>query len=436
MLANLAIILPALAAACRPISLQSSVLAQYSNISPDGLDWIIQGRALAFGFSGDWPVLRNPGYVLVSAGDALAGGNGLVFAAGAVCGLLMQWLGIQGSLAMLHVAPFPRFALLASYFLGPLHFIDLYILADTLAVGFLLLSLYLGSRGLAQSDFRWVSAGLLTSVVGATFQLYAATGLVCITLAAGALWITRVIERRLALRTLVFSAGLTVLFALAKSLWEGTIPHASVPQQLDLIDLSLSMTGFYVNVWVLYFLPLVCLLLLGRVAGPPTFPMTPHNHAGRVLVAVFIPALVALVVLAFFYQWPESRFAYSYAGILTVVLGLLVFSRPTPASSDGGLTVESRVARLLLGLSILVLLLLTPTNPWQPRIDGLQAGAIWLTHGRTAPPSYRWYEDAREALCQGDKVPSQAEVEQILLENLQGDPYRTKVGRFGLLNCL
>jgi hypothetical protein len=421
----------------RSVSLTTSLLGTSSTISPDGFDWIIQGRALAAGFDGDLPVLRNPGFVVVSAADALAGGKGLVLATCTSLALVGQWVAFTGALRIAHVAPLPRFALVLFYFLSFIHFVDLYVLPDSIAVALLMMSLYCGLRGLTERRLKWIVTGVLLGAGGATFQLYAAAGIVGILLALLLARHRDLVSTRFVATiigaTVAFSAG----FAAVKFVWERAIPHASVPRQLDLIEASLVMVPFYLNLWFITFLPLIALALIGRLRprkSPDSWRLATNT---TMLFAAYAPTAVLLVGLALLYQWPESRFSYSYIGIVTVILGTALFGPDDPVSGRDQLpSVEAAKSRLLVGLTLAVALILTPANAWQPRLEQLRVGAPWFAHGFHSPAPYAWYEAARAELCKSQTRPSPSDIDAVLSDLRLTDDYGRMIARFGLANCL
>ena len=74
--------------------ISDSILRNWSRISPDGFDWIVEGR-LILNTEVVFPILRNPGFVGVSYLDGVTGGNGVVFWLVNFLGLFLQYLAIK-----------------------------------------------------------------------------------------------------------------------------------------------------------------------------------------------------------------------------------------------------------------------------------------------------------------------------------------------------
>jgi hypothetical protein len=54
------------------------ILASYSAIMVDGFEFIITGRAFAMVILENYPILRNPPYVLLAALDSVLGKSGFI----------------------------------------------------------------------------------------------------------------------------------------------------------------------------------------------------------------------------------------------------------------------------------------------------------------------------------------------------------------------
>jgi len=362
---NLAIIVIFFAVS-RIINVNGDILESYKYISPDGLDWIIQGRLI--GVDGVViPVLRNSGYVFVSKIDWLLGAHGFSFAITAFLGLYLQAHVLIELMKQYEIRRKIQYLGIVIYFLIFIHFISLYILPDGIAVGIMCIALHLSLKGLKTNLHMMWTFGLIMGVVATTFQIYAFSIFLCLALGV---FVSKITKQAKVKR---FSeiAFVTLISLLIIGAWREWNAHLTVPSQINLLKLSFDMFPFYGHTLTLLFLPLfmvsIIAICLPRVrVGISSFEKL-----------IFLMGF-ALLVSSMFYQWPESRFTYS--GVALVYLAGLPLALKTIDSyliSLKGLSKVARAVPLTLSLSLLSLLLFGPANPWQPRLEQVQIGHTW-----------------------------------------------------------
>lgn len=339
------------------ISPRGDVLESHGFISPDGLDWIAEGRIL--GSNGlVLPVLRNIGYVLSSRFDWILGGHGFVFASINILGLLFQGISLILLLKYLDVKPQLQTLGLLIYFGSWIHFSSLYILPDSFAVGCLVLGITLFAVN-ESNDIKYIFIALLTLFIGSLFQFYVLAGFM--------FSIVFIITQKNSVLGRI-AKTLTILFLMTTSigigvLWRNQIPHSSVPNHFDLLAINLNMLPFYIEIWASAFL-LLFFLTIGNTKKKSII-LSLRNWTIR----YFVLFGLALLTLALFYQWPDSRIAYSGISLLLIsfiAIFLTAFATAINLSKSKnlGASVNTKgIAIFVIALS----LFMAPKDYWAPK---------------------------------------------------------------------
>jgi hypothetical protein len=418
-----------------PVLPIGDVLASSLKISPDGFDWIMEGRALLTGVSDTWPVLRNTNFVLLSALDSVLGQTGIVFAAANSLGLFLQGLAIFFTLGVARHGHKVSFFVILGYYLMPLHFLSLYVLAETIAVGTLMLSAAFFVKYFESSRLHFAFAGAALSLVSGLFQTY---GLATI-LVFAAVHTLRAIRVPQSPRVNVYVASLVIgclsVFFIARSAWLTLIPHDSVPSQAELLKLSLDMVVFYSNLWPFLLTPLLLTVFVTLSRPRYRRSIMARKPLSRPSIQFALALGMGLLFLTFLYQWQESRFSYTYVGALTMLV-VLLFAVEAEAIPREKNEKSALPIRLFAASSIVVFSLYAPTDAWKPKIGEFSTFGIWplsLAHS----PQYVWYLELREGSCAaGAALKSRDEISTLFDEKGIEDPYTRIIGIFALSNCL
>jgi hypothetical protein len=413
------------------------VFSSSLRISPDGFDWIIEGRALLSGVSDPWPVLRNTNLVLLSALDSLIGQTGVIFAAVNSVGLLMQGVALLMVLRVSKQTNKVSFFVVLGYYLLPLHFLSLYVLADTIAVGTLMLSAAFFIKYWQIPKLGVLVAGFFVSITSGLFQTYGLAPL----LVFSSLYLLRALgspaPRRNHLEVSILVFGSLAIFGMVRNIWTNLIPHQMVPTQAELIKFSFDMAGFYFNLWPFLLSPVLIAVLSALSSKANRNARMERRLLSEATVQYSFALGFGLMIIVFFYQWPESRFSYTYVGviIMLVIVGLSTKLDTMPTRVGGGL----RSPIMVLSASmILIFSLYAPANPWQPKLGEFSVFGIW-TNGifQEFQPHYLWYAELRGELCAGELPRNSNDLTAAILDRAAiVDPYTRAIGSFGLSNCL
>jgi hypothetical protein len=129
------------------------------------------------------------------------------------------------------------------------------------------------------------------------------------------------------------------------------MPHLITPDNFNLLKFNFGMLNFYGNVWAIFFSPFILFLIIFW----RRYLIASLQNKFVICITVI---LLAMSMLCFFYQWPESRFTfYLWPWFL-----LLFFS-----------TVKVKNSKVALFLSLLLIVncIYAPSNYWQPQITSL-----------------------------------------------------------------
>ncbi|MGE0409468.1 MAG: hypothetical protein AB7P23_09440, partial [Amphiplicatus sp.] len=328
----------------------------FAYISDDGFDWITQGVAFNQLVSGEdatpWPVLRLPGFVMVSALDDAFGALGLVFflAQGLAVGLTAWMIGRYGRAK--GFGAWPIAAVLAAWYFSIFGFWRLWVLSDTLASALMTASVVLLLAGLEKearatpaAEARRLAPAAAVAVLAGLTQTYGIIPflVICTLYAAGRLVARRDIRAATAPAAAMIAVA-AATFGLQK-LWAAFIPHASQPSQFGLLKLTLDMAPFYANVWTLAFAALAPAVLVAAVA----------KWRARALPTIEEIALIASVgafaVMTLLYQWTESRF--TFLSLPLAWLAIIAWCAPGERRGEPAARVGRAPARALLACAVL-----------------------------------------------------------------------------------
>jgi len=284
----------------------------YPFISDDGYDWIYEGIALSDllqkGKLEPWPILRSPGFVLISTIDAWFRANGGVILGAQVIGTFLALAALVWLAGIFRVSALPTLCGLVALYLSPLGQMRLYVLSDALASGLLALSVA------AYCHYRYLRGGNVALVVVCLFSLGAALvqtyGLIpLLVLSAFDLVRDWLRAKPLDLRLVIGVFLTTFMFVSMLWLWTSLIPHLDRPNQFSLLKLSTAMSPFYLRTWVFafgLFIPLLLISMLQRMSHKLSAVI--KGGAAQSLGML----ILAFMTITFFYQWEESRFTFIY----------------------------------------------------------------------------------------------------------------------------
>ncbi len=337
---------------------RGDVLESHKFISPDGLDWIVEGRIL--GSDGlVLPVLRNIGYVLSSRLDWYLGGHGFVFALINVLGLFLQGISLVLILEFLKIRPNLQTVGLVIYFGSWIHFSSLYILPDSFAVGCLVFGTTFFAVN-AGKNLKRLTISLTILFVGSLFQFYAFAGFVFL-IVLMMIWpdspIARAKRAMFILIVMTSCIGVTIL-------WRNSIPHSSVPSQFDLLAVNLKMLPFYIEIWVLAFLvPIILIIGFSNQKSLRLVLLVQQIRCYIFFSTIFI-------ALALFYQWEDARIAYSGISfsLITLISILLVSIEGRANGSKPRKAIDLDSFRPILVLTFALSLFMAPKDYWSPKL--------------------------------------------------------------------
>lgn len=392
----------------------------YHYISDDGFDWITQGVAfnqLITGQDGaSWPVLRQPVFVMVASLDNALGGYGFAF-------LLVQAAAVGftayliGSFArQQNLATWSAVTVMLAWYFFIFGFYRLWVLSDTLAAALMTASVVMVIKKLDELPGessptavlqRYAPAVLVTALAGLT-QTY---GLIPFLVICGLYTLGALLGRKgltaLAAPVALSLAASACVFG-GQALWVAVIPHDSVPTQFGLLQLSGAMAGFYLNVWLLVYAPLLPVVVF---AGYRKFQTRTWPSLRELAL---ISAVAAFAGLSFIYQWPESRLTFMYFPV--VCLAIIAWcARPGAIGQrrESWPLVASAVATVVIGLVVV------PGDFWRPNISQARVDprGSWIANALRDEPQDRYF---LQTMCSGmDDVCSNAVFEA------QSSPYRT-----------
>ena len=349
------------------ISPRGDVLESHRYISSDGLDWIVEGRII--GTQGlVLPVLRNVGFVLSSRLDWILGGHGVVFALVNILGLILQGFSLVLFLDHFKVHLKLQTIGILLYFGSWIHFSSMYILPDTFAVGCLLF----GTTLLLTNSSTSLKRTLISSAVffiGSIFQFYAFAGFIFSIILAKS-WPKGLSARVFRSIVIVLAATVSICTTI---IWRQSIPHLSVPSQFDLLKVNLNMAPFYIEVWASAFVvPLLALIGFAKLQDIRIAIKSPH-------IRYFLFFGLSFLTMAFFYQWPDARIAYSGVSFLLITLITLLLVSISPSTGKTS-SKGPRVSESIWGVTVFIIALtvfLAPKDYWSPKLIDTRPLNTW-----------------------------------------------------------
>jgi hypothetical protein len=370
--------------------ISDSILRNWSRISSDGFDWIVQGR-LILDSEVVFPILRNPGFVGVSYLDGLTGGNGVVFWLVNFLGLFLQYLAIKAFARKYRVNNLILILISLTYFSCFIHFYSFYVLADTFAVGLVAFSIAViqTNRDLNRAQTQGL---VLLLLVASLSQIYSLIGL--FVLIAG-----YVRDKKYFFGLMLFSEFITI-FLTIELLYYKFITHLSVPKQVSLLQISLDMKDFYLNLLFLtIMLPVILAMLIVFVFNNKVDTYRNLYKSWDVL-----PGLL-MSIAPLFYQWEESRFIYlGYALLVPVLLLRSVHLISRESFFEG----RRQLSSLILIVGIAGTVIISPTDFWKPTLKNVGFENFWVikmkqsTNSSSGP--YEGLMEKVEDYCTDNKV--------------------------------
>lgn len=413
---------------------ESTILESYNLISPDGFDWILEGRALSKGIFVGWPELRNLGFVIVSSLDATSGGHGLAFGLASALGVMLQLIAIVILMRTFNVRWPIVFASSLVFALGPMHFISVYILSDSIATGLLAISTALLTIGIVRKSLLISMTGLTLSFAGSLMQMYGLAAIPGFVIALYVYYQTKQIRLSRFLILLAASILTIGLFWAANTAWNLSITHQTRPLQLELLKFSTNMLPFYSNVWATMYLPWLVLFAFALFRHGISFvARTTRAISTNPSILILVSTAVLLIAAAFFYQWPESRFSYSYFWSLAALISILAFGTVGKELNKYGV---AGVAFVWLLFSCIWSLLCAPTNYWAPVVGSYQNTSYWWNMGKNSGSPYSWFEQKTAETCKGSAGIDPNQIGEWLAQRPDpSDAYGASIATFGWTFC-
>jgi hypothetical protein len=353
------------------------VVNNYPYISPDGFDWYTQGLYITKLLNGavlpELPVLRPPVFVLVTAADNIAGGHGFVLAMVLGIAILSSYYFTLKIIDTANSGQYRNSWYLVPLAIGttiyPMNFFKPYLLSDGLAVAISLASVHLLVRYDAEHSTRILVISVSVAVLAGLTQTYALIPFATACLAGALIYYQSNRGKSYSLMWALFATA--AIFALLTFLWRWVIPHASTPQNFELLKLNTNMFGFYFQTWGYYFLPFILFFLIYR-----RFKFV-WSATNLVMIVVTV-VLLLMASLCLIYQWPEARFTY----YLWPWLMILIFTATR---------LETIRGVYLVSTLLFLLVLVVPANYWVPSWPSMRVSIShnWVGEYFMAKPTDR-----------------------------------------------
>ncbi len=399
----------------------------YPYISADGFDWITEGVALRQLLAGvdasQWPILRQPVFVILASIDDLMGAGGIVlvvaqtaatFGTALMLGNYAREQGLRSPIALLVVA---------AWFFSVLGFFRLWVLSDTIASFLMtasstsLLRVVSLPRDIPfQKRLKSVLPAAALALGAGLTQTYGLIAFFVIMFVYTLLEIFGEWRRPVIMFNILVTIAVALIWLLLKTSWASMISHGMEPSQFDLLKLNFDMADFYLSVWPLAFGPLAISLLFIAFARMRTGPLaTAETLALGAVVLCF-------AVLTFIYQWEDARFTFVYLPIVWL-LGISWASSGCAAEGDTPSRSQGLHAALGAGAAVTVMvgLLIAPQNYWQPNLAHTHFAprSTWVAAAIQASPVDRMSLQARctgmHDVCDKARIPpSMGSYEQMM----------------------
>ena len=341
----------------------------YPFISPDGFDWILQGQWLVSTLEGyhldQLKILRDPIFVLVTALDAIDGGEGRVVLTVNALAFFITLMYVYKCMDLFGINTHDKFMFLMICVVSPLNYFRLSILADALTIALMQMSVYyllLWDKNQVIRNNLLISA--FWGLVAALCQKYGAIPFVVGTMSILSIeFLTyKRINRPAAVGIIIY----LVVFLAISFLWRMAVPHSDVPNQLGLIKFSAAMVSFYANVWIWAFgfsLPVLIIIFYCLVRVDSKFISNKRIFILAAIEGVFMS-------LTFLYQWLEARFTFVHF-FLFVTLVASAYSL-LPENKHWIFKVKSFGLALATLVVFLTGMFFTPPDYWRPKLRALE----------------------------------------------------------------
>ena len=214
---------------------------------------------------------------------------------------------------------------------------------------------------------------------------------------------------------------------IVRKIWSLQIGHESVPANFSLLKFNINMFNFYVNTWVVFFIPFIISLLYYSFINPVAIVKSIKQNF--IESGLYISIIVGTFI--FFYQWNESRF--SYLLFIFVMINIIVFFGKELLSNH-----KNHLLILTAILTIFVNTIWAPKDNWQPRVGESKFLRPWVTERYWERVPFAYYVEIRDKYCLSKD--NSATIEQ-MNERFESDlmelpgPIRD-TARFGIANCL
>ena len=407
----------------RPLSLnQKDLLESYSAITVDGFDFIITGRALMEGIISGWPVLRNPLFTGISALDSLFGNFGVAFSITIGIALLLQFISLNKICNYFKFNEITSASIMVIFFMNNIHFIDVYVLSDSISLSLMLFGITLIVIKKKPSSELLGSLLIVFSSLG---QFYTLFGLLF-------LFIPNHIKIndiffRLKQKNFIITALAILISIMIRKIWSLQIGHESVPANFSLLKLNINMFNFYLNTWVVIFIPFIISILYFLFINPIMVVKSIKQNIMK--SGLYISFIVGIFI--FFYQWNESRF--SYLLFILVTINMIIFFGTRMSVKH-----KNHFVALTAILTIFFNIFWSPKDNWQPRVGESKFLRPWATERYWERVPFAYYVEIRDKNClSSENSATIAQVNDLLELDLMELPGPIRdTARFGIENCL
>jgi hypothetical protein len=228
-------------------------------------------------------------------------------------------------------------------------------------------------------------------------------------------------------KNMYLTAILLAFYLLIRKSWTTLIDHQSVPSNFSLLEVSLKMFDFYLNTWIVLFIPFIIVILGVTFTQNQTlvyFIKTKFFDSGFI-ISFF------LAILLFFYQWKESRF--SYLLVIFIVINLILFFNNVKITRS----IEFYVIFIAI-LTLVFSVLWSPKDNWQPRVGETRFFRPWITERYWEKVPFSYYVELRDQYCTGLNLSSISEIlPEVSDEFVKEMPTPVRdMSKFGIRNCL
>jgi hypothetical protein len=385
----------------------------YPYLSPDGFDYIYEGLALKQLFYGlnnaPWPILRNPGYVIVTFVDSLLNANGKVIIGVQGLAIFTMLVSVAWIAKRYGYSSIVILSCLFGLSFMPLGYIYFWVLSDTLCTALMMASLALLIYFNDSQKTIFLILAFVFSLVAGLTQTYGMIPFVILTIL---LFLDYMVFNNV-LRWKLLAAGIIniIIWFILQKIWEALIPHISRPQNFDLLHIGTGMASFYFNVWGFALLPLLPVILITIVKS---------IWFGIDLQAMWLKLCMVVLFftsITFCYQWQESRFTFIYIPLVFILIFSILPKKSLfrNYSWRGWAIVISSTIYGLLGLMV------SPANYWKPELSTLRVAPFetWISKAWLALPNDRFQLEKNcnnlNAFCEQAQITTTEPYENMIL---------------------